>query len=479
MASGPSHGQSPRQAGDRSQARGPGRRLLRIGVVLGGKIVDERLIREPRDVTIGQSAKNTFPVPLEALPRTWTLFVQRNGRYALCFSEAMDGRISDGGAVDTLASLRGGKARKQGDAWVLSMSADARGKVVLGDMTLLFQFVDEPARQAPMPLPASVRGRFVDRIDPTLAIVLAISLLVHFSVGMYAYQRDRVVKKRTARVFSETFQRPTVAVADLSFDQPRVPAEATPAEAADDKPAQPSDEPRRQPSSKPRAERGRDEGSGGRSAERALQLQEEAIAFANNLLSDDFSERGIGGGASDRDPRNDLSEAIAAVRRSGARVEVGGGSGSRGTRGEASTEIGTGQGPQVEGPGETTTRTVEKVAEKVPQGRINVGESSTLDETTLRPNDVLRKIQTVYMNGLKRCHRDLLKRDPTAGGRVGLRFTVGETGRVVRVKAEGFDPGVDRCIESQAQQWRFGVPRDPDGDPTDASFRISLVLQPD
>ena len=50
------------------------RRILRIGVLLGGKIVEERLIRERVDVTLGQSAKNTFSIPIEGLPRQFNLF---------------------------------------------------------------------------------------------------------------------------------------------------------------------------------------------------------------------------------------------------------------------------------------------------------------------------------------------------------------------------------------------------------------------
>ena len=49
-------------------ANGPRRRILRIGVLLGGKIIEERLVREHTSVSIGQSAKNTFSVAIEALP---------------------------------------------------------------------------------------------------------------------------------------------------------------------------------------------------------------------------------------------------------------------------------------------------------------------------------------------------------------------------------------------------------------------------
>ena len=47
-------------------------KVLRVGVILGGKIVEERLIRTRETVTIGQSAKNTFSIPAPELA-AWTL----------------------------------------------------------------------------------------------------------------------------------------------------------------------------------------------------------------------------------------------------------------------------------------------------------------------------------------------------------------------------------------------------------------------
>jgi len=96
---------------------GPRPRILRIGVLLSGKIVEERLIRDRGDVTVGQSAKNTFSIPLETLPREWTLFKSHEGRYGLSFTSAMDGRLSDGDRVQTLEAARsGGSADAAGPA---------------------------------------------------------------------------------------------------------------------------------------------------------------------------------------------------------------------------------------------------------------------------------------------------------------------------------------------------------------------------
>src|SRR6185436_4026232 len=88
-------------------SNGPRGRILRIGVLLGGKIVEERLIRERTPVTIGQSMRNTFSIPIEGLPLEFTLFALDESRYSLRFLPKMDGRLSDtGGQVNTLDQLK-------------------------------------------------------------------------------------------------------------------------------------------------------------------------------------------------------------------------------------------------------------------------------------------------------------------------------------------------------------------------------------
>ena len=51
----------------------------------------------------------------------------------------------------------------------MPLSDNSRGKLSLGDLTILFQFVTEPPRQPKPMLPASVRGTFADRFDPRLS----------------------------------------------------------------------------------------------------------------------------------------------------------------------------------------------------------------------------------------------------------------------------------------------------------------------
>src|ERR1043165_4304158 len=116
----------------------PRQRILRIGVLLGGKIVEERLIRERVPVSIGQSMRNTFSIPIEGLPLEFTLFSIDEGRYSLRFLSKMEGRPSDsGGQVNTLQALKSKGATNAGDYWQVPLSDGARGKLSLGDLTVL------------------------------------------------------------------------------------------------------------------------------------------------------------------------------------------------------------------------------------------------------------------------------------------------------------------------------------------------------
>ena len=44
-------------------------RVLRIGILQGGKIIHERLIKPGQSVTIGESEKNTFVFKSQRLPK--------------------------------------------------------------------------------------------------------------------------------------------------------------------------------------------------------------------------------------------------------------------------------------------------------------------------------------------------------------------------------------------------------------------------
>lgn len=457
------------------QSSGPRPRILRIGVLLGGKLVEERLIRDHKPVSIGQSMKNTFSIPVEGLPLEFTMFAIDNGKYTLRFLKKMDGRVSDGSAApQTLEALKG-RGASAGDYYEAPLTEQARGKISLGDLTVLFQFVTEPPRQPKPMLPASVRGSFADRVDPRLSVILGISLIAHFSIVIIALLNDLETGDSIAeRAYNLTFK-PDVYQVDVAPPPEPTQVGSAAGSAAGAEVKKPDAPKNPTPGKTPEKPGGDD---GGRSAGTDVGMaEEEAMKFAD-LLTGEGADGTSQGDMSSRRPGADLGQQIADVAEGGKSVDVGGGAG-RGSRGDGDARVGTGSGPKIEGPGGTTSAGGGKGDEKVPTGRISVSDKQTFDESTLTPDVVLGKIQSAYMAGLKRCYKTFLAKDASARGKVKLDLTVNETGRTVSHKATGFAGEVDACIEGLMGSWRFPVPKDKDGETTEASFSITLQLVPD
>ena len=92
----------------------------------------------------------------------------------------------------------------------------------------------------------------------------------------------------------------------------------------------------------------------------------------------------------------------------------------------------------------------------------------------LEMDDVLTKVSGVYMAGLQRCYRKTLAVDPSVSGKLELQFKVSPEGQVTS-GLQG--DGIERCLSTLMSNWRFGVALDDMGMPTEASFKISLLLQ--
>ncbi|MBS1120944.1 MAG: hypothetical protein H6Q90_3172 [Deltaproteobacteria bacterium] len=464
----PPQTQARRPANPGNGAQPPRPRILRIGVLLGGKIVEERLIRERTAVSIGQSMKNTFSIPIEALPLEFTLFALDEGKYSLRFFDKMDGRLSDaGGQVNTLDALKARGAQSQGNYWQVPLTDSARGKLSLGDLTILFQFVTEPPRQPKPMLPASVRGTFADRFDPRLLVILGASILAHFAIVIIALMGDIEKKTAAERAYELTFE-PEKYQVELK-PEPEPVAEAGSAAGSAAKPATPDKQPAKDPGHKD---------PGGRDAKKDVAMTEDdAEAFANKMTVDGPN----GTDAADinkRSPGADLKAQTDAIREGNKTVAVGGGTG-RGSRGDGDARVGTGTGTKINGPGGIDSAGGGKTSEKGPSGRISVSDKKSFDESSLTPDIVLSKIQSVYMAGLKRCYKTYLNKDSSARGKVTLSLTVNATGRTVNGSAKGFASEVDDCITAQMGGWRFPIPKDKDGEASEATFAITLQLVPD
>jgi hypothetical protein len=189
---------------------------------------------------------------------------------------------------------------------------------------------------------------------------------------------------------------------------------------------------------------------------------EDAMAIANLLVMEGSSNM------NKRRPGADLGKQIADVRDSGGSVRVGAGGSGRGPRGDGDPRVGNGSATPVDSPDS-----------KTPPGRISVKSKTAVDHSSLDADMVVRKIEAVYMAGLKRCYRTHLKQNATAKGEVKLSLTVQEGGRVVVPRAAAFATEIGDCMGALLPSWRFPIPKDNDGEPMRAAFEIVLELTPE
>jgi len=450
-------------------------KILRIGVIQAGKIVEERLVRRRGPVTIGVSARNTIVVPASSLPRSYTLFEHSGDHYQLVYGETMDGRVSVGGQVQSLEQLRQG-AGAQGKGHGLhrlALDESSRGKVVLGEVTLLFQFVAPPPFQPRPQLPPSVRGSILGQMDWLLAWSFLGTAAVTSAFVIYLHGMD-TMRRVSADVIPDDFaeyvptlEQPRMASLDLSkladVGEEKV-EKVEGASAGSKKPRGPK---REAPPCDEACQGAREAARRARLAEQVAQMGALKILGAKGGSGSGMADLLHGG-----DPGTSADRAFRNI--GGLTVAGRGGGGLRGKGdGGSGRAVGIGDlGGRVGGPGEVETGGV--VEEKVPKAVVKPAGAIERD-STLEADAVARTIR-LGMQAIKGCYQRALKRNPKLTGKIGIRMTISATGSVSNVEIETDtlgDSQVTSCIEGFARRWRFPP---PDGGGT-AEVAVPFVFQ--
>ncbi|MGE3459911.1 MAG: AgmX/PglI C-terminal domain-containing protein [Kofleriaceae bacterium] len=433
-------------------------RALRIGVLLGGNLVEEKLFTgTTTPITFGQSLRCAVSIPGDGIPHEHALFVFDQGPLILRATSSMSGRFAHGGSTTTFTTLTAGDH---------ALQPGVRGKIVIGDATLLFQeLAAAPASPRPV-LPASVRGTLGDRIDRRLAAIIGASVLLHLGIAGYAWMTDLETTSMLETPVASIYHHDTMEITlpdeptPVEPTQSQEPGAATPVSPTQVTPTITPTRPKLPGEPKPPK------------APTSMSV-EDAQRFASVLTGSEVGRDGVGP-MRDRTPGADLQQQIDDV---GNRpVEVGNPDGD-GFRQQHDGHIGTDHGPNITDP--TQVASNEPKNETEPKGRIKVkplpGEKP---DTTLTVAAVLDKINTVYMPGLQRCYKKGLVDDATLQGKIAMAFTVTERGTLDEQSAAGVSGKVDSCVTDFMSTWRFPIPKDKDGDPSEQSFKLSLQLTP-
>ena len=158
-------------------------KVLRIGIIQSGKIVEEKLIKKRDIITIGQSANSTFTIPVSDLPKSHALFIVKSGQYFLSFTDSMSGSVSLKDTTLNLNSLKTQNlAKKTGDIFTFPLANESRGKVTIKDVTVLFQFVVPPPELPKPQLPELAKGYWLKKLDKPYLSILGTTTLLFFGL---------------------------------------------------------------------------------------------------------------------------------------------------------------------------------------------------------------------------------------------------------------------------------------------------------
>src|SRR6516164_950363 len=227
---GPGHGAQSRPgqmtAVMRAMQQSTGPKVLRIGLVASGRILEERIVKQRTSVTVGPSEKSMFVVQANVPPQ-FKLFELIGNDYYLNFLDGMTGRGALATGISDIQALKG-QAKRVGNAYQIKLTEEARGKVVVGETTFLFQFVAPPPVQPRPQLPLAVKGGLASQIDWNLTIIAAFSFLLHFGLigAMYSDWMDPVVNDGVSATLMHLVKETVPPPAETS-DAPSASASST------------------------------------------------------------------------------------------------------------------------------------------------------------------------------------------------------------------------------------------------------------
>lgn len=439
-----------------------GPKILRIGLVVGGRVIEERIIKERVDVTVGPSERNMFVLSPEYVRSSHKLFQVASDTYYLNFLDGMTGRVALPTGVSDLDVLKGQAKKGPGGAYQIKLTEDSRGKVLVGDTTFLFQFVAPPPVQPRPQLPVAVT-RGASGIDWRTTIIAAFAFFAHFmAIGaLYSDWLDPVIDEQ-------------VSLAGLidTIEQlpPPPPIEEKPTEEVDPKATADQAEDKPQPkASKSDSNLPSEPGQKLNAAQAAAlsnELEQLSMLTLGALGASGPATAGVlqGGevptGALDAAAQSGAGVGVGGDLRVGGgggpiQPGQGGGLGSIGSTG-TSGGSGTGTSTEVKGP---------------------VGNASVSSNVAVGNVSNAASVVAAMRAGFRRCYQRGLEANPDIAGSIRLTIQVGPGGNVSSVTGapSGNLPGtVVDCVKSRAQAAQFAP---PDGGSAVINVPVSFVKQ--
>ncbi|MDP6933052.1 MAG: AgmX/PglI C-terminal domain-containing protein, partial [Myxococcota bacterium] len=372
----------------------------------------------------------------------------------LCFNEKMGGKVAHDGAIEPIEGLRP-KASRKGGTYVLPITDKARGKLVIANVTVLFQFVPAPPESVRMIARQDFRPKLLDEDDPVFLGFLGLNIAFSAVLMIYVFNTD----PREATSIDEIPDRFTEILLPPEEPEQVVIEETDDAldgAAAEEEEAEKSEE--EAPEEEEKVEKEEEpemtpEEAAAAEAARQQALQEEvmqkskllvgllATTGANNsgiVVEDVFADGDIG--ANLQDALNSAGGVdIADSTTIGLKTGAAGGNedatiGDLAKSGGGTSTVGSGPAAKVTGTSQLGAVEAEG------------GEADQI-------KTVLRK----YSGQVQYCYEQRLKEDPSISGRIEIEVDI-QGGRVRGVTITDNttgDSALESCVTGKVRRWRF------------------------
>jgi hypothetical protein len=443
-------------------------KVLRIGIVqkVGDdpkpKVVHERVLKPGQTVTVGESDKNTFVFSAPGLPKRFTLFSTRGEAYTLHFTDGMQGMVSKGeGKPDSLESLRQGDGKKA-EGYAVPLDTNARGKLIIGDITVLFQFVTAPPESARTmahgggAIPTDFRPKLVEDDDPIFYGFLALFGTLGAVLTIYVANTEPIPQDFLTDIPPQILEIIAPAKDDEVQPEEEVVEEARPdPEKASKVKPEVSDQP--EPPAAPRTRE-----------EVQQDLTKNSALIAMLIGTQGEGQTGERTNAFSTDDSNFSSLQDAAQNAAGvvagtdANLAMRNASGPGGRENAGIGGVGTAGGG---------TAAVGTVAAPKPKGSASLG---SVEPSNPEAADKVKTVVRRNQGQIKACYEAQLLNNPSLSGRVAVTMTI-VSGRVTSAKVDENTTGDDAlgtCITRKIRSWKF------DADVSDEGIYLPFSLSP-
>lgn len=163
-------------------------KVLRVAVIVDELVCDEVHQSEAGPISVGSDYRSDVVLFGSRAPVKHSLFDYRGGHYFLDVPAHTKGKISLGSKALTIGAMR--KRYGAGDKLRVKLSGRAKGKLVIGESTILFQFAKPKALPPVLPFPVQFKPRLDNFVGRREQGSLAASAAVLGSYFIWAASSD-------------------------------------------------------------------------------------------------------------------------------------------------------------------------------------------------------------------------------------------------------------------------------------------------